>query len=685
MALLAGLSGCPQAPAIHPGPNILLITLDTTRADRIGAYGYASGRTPALDRLAGEGVLFEHAYAPAPLTLPSHTSMLTGLYPPEHGLRTNGAGTLPDEQTTLAELLSAAGYDAGAFVASYVLDHLFGLKQGFAVYDDDLKGSDPTQDSIHRYRDGKLVVDAVESWLAAPRTKPFFCWAHLYDPHAPYDAHAADFGEDFAQSPYDGEIAYTDRLVGRLTALAARHPQTVIVVAGDHGEGLGDHSELQHGYTVYHSTLHVPLIVYGVAGAAKGRRVAEPVSLVDLFATILETAKVPAPETTNSRSLLDAVRGEPLETRGSFAMTDDPFLQNGWSPLRGWTTEKWQYIRTAKPELYDLAADPGQLTNLAEAQPEQVRQLENELADFEAGLTIGEAAAVQLSAAEQRALASLGYLGGAGQAPADVTGLADVKDMLPFNVRTETAMNLMEQGRMDEAETLLDEIVAASPPQHYVSRLCLGSMHEHRGRPEQAEAIYLAILKERPDNTSALYPLGGLYAEQEKFEDAHRIYEQCRLLQPDSAQPYYNLGLLFGRIGDLASAQQSLEAALQRDAAYVGAWVALGNVYARQGRVSSAIDAYETELSFNPVSVEGHVNLAVQLAGLNRLAESRTHLEEAARLAPDHPEALLNLAICCNLQGEREQAVQHLQRLLEKHPDHARAAAKLRQLESSAP
>lgn len=680
LLLAISLSGCSQPKA--PPPNILLITLDTTRADRIGAYGYAAARTPVIDQLAKEGVQFERAFAPAPLTLPSHASLLTGLYPAEHGLRTNGAGSLPSEHDTLGELLDRRGYDTGAFLASYVLNRKFGLQQGFRTYDDDLVGAAPTQDSIHRYRDGKLVVDSALKWLQESRQKPFFCWVHLYDPHAPYDQHPDEFADDFLESPYDGEIAYVDRQVGRLMEFARRHPQTVIFVVGDHGEGLGDHSELQHGYTLYHSTLHVPFIVQGVPQAPQNHRVPGPISLVDLFPTVLELAGANVPEGVSGKSLMSALRGESFAGRSCYSMTDDPFLQNGWSPLRSLTTDRWHYVRTAKPELYDLSTDPAELVNLAEQRPEQLEQLEQELSALEGTLTIGKSAAVQLTDAELRALASLGYVGGRrDEAPAEINALIDVKDMLPLNVRTQQAIDLTERKKFDEAEAILTKVVEESPPQHYASRIFLATVYEAKGRFAEAERIYHAVLKDSPANTSALYPLGGLYAEQGKFAEAIAIYEQCLQLQPDSAQPLYNLGLVRARMGELGLAQRDLEEALARDSAFLGASVALGNVYARQGRVEDAIAAYEAELAINPASVEGHVNLAVQLVKVNRTEEARPHLEQAVTMAPENIEARFNLAICCDLLGDRAAAREHVEAVLTRQPDHPGAAAKLKELQ----
>ncbi|MFN0196196.1 MAG: tetratricopeptide repeat protein [Planctomycetaceae bacterium] len=659
-------------------PNILLITLDTTRADRIGAYGYAKARTPILDQLAREGVLFEHAVSPAPLTLPVHASLFTGLYPPEHGLRTNGYGSLPTNLTLMSEILGRENYDSGAFVASFVLNQKFGLSRGFQEYDDNLADAKPTQDSIHRFRDGALVVDSALEWLTKPRSKPFFCWVHLYDPHAPYDPRTAEFGDAFADSPYDGEIAYTDQQVGRLLEFLKQHPHTIVIVVGDHGESLGDHSELQHGYTLYGSTQHVPLIWRGVPETVPGTRVSATVSLVDILPTVTELLHLPEPKEISGRSFLAALQGRTFESRAYYGGTDDPFLQNGWSPLRSLTNDEWRYIRTTKPELYDLKADPRELKNLAADNPQKLEELETQLSEIESALSVGEAGEVQLSDAEQRALDSLGYVGGSSRHEVPVeNNLPDVKDMLPFNLETQKAIDLMDQGKHPEAAIILQKIVAESPSEHFSSRLYLGAVLEQQGNYKDAEKIYQGVLERRPDDTNALFHLGAMYAVQGRFEEAARIFEKSLATEPDSPQPLFNLGLARARLGQAEVAERHFVELLQLDPLFPGGWVALGNLLSRQGRTAEAIAAFESELEFNPSSVEAHVNLGVILGGQQQLEESHRHLAEAVRLAPESAEARFNLGVCEGMLKNYDAAVPHLQEAIRLRPDHPGARTAL--------
>ena len=305
--------GWPSGSGRDTRPHLLLITLDTTRADRIGCYRYSKARTPVLDALAAAGVRCEHAYTVAPLTLPAHSSLFTGLYPVENGIRTNGRGRLDDAIPTLAEVLRRQGYDTSAFVGSFVLNGKFGLDRGYNTYDDDFASDYPTNDALHVERTGASVVDAALEWLKAPRSRPFFCWVHLFDPHSPYLAHADLFGDEFAERPYDAEIAYVDQQVGRLLEFLQRcglESETLVVVVGDHGEGLGEHLEQTHSMMLYNSTMHVPLIFRHPTRLAGGRRLAANVSMVDISPTILDLLEVADPRKISGKSLKPGAAGE---------------------------------------------------------------------------------------------------------------------------------------------------------------------------------------------------------------------------------------------------------------------------------------------------------------------------------------------------------------------------------------
>ncbi len=556
-------------------PNVLLITLDTTRADRLGCYGYDLAETPYLDALAKRGVLFERAYAPAPMTSPSHTSMLTGLWPPEHGVYTNGQVSLNSGIPTAAALLAQRGYTTAAFLAAFVLQAKFGLNQGFRVYDDDLSTADRGGDVLHRYRDGRYVVDSAIRWLTKQQPQssaaPFFCWVHLYDPHDPYLAHPDEFGDRFQDRRYDGELAYTDRQVGRLLDALDKlgmTDRTVIVVVGDHGESLGEHGEETHGYMLHESTLRVPLIIADPRRKASGQRVASPVSLVDVFPTLLELGRVSPPEAAKRRSLKPALDGESLPPQSCYSQTEEPYLQARWSPLQGLTTDRWRYVRTAKPELYDLRNDPRELHNLATEQPDRVVELEGELAALEARFQRQATSRVSLSARERRALESLGYAGGGSSGPTerpDGRLLPDIKDMIGHLNQLHHATALLEEGKFEAAAALLEPL-ARDVPNFLRARLNLGLCRLQLQQFDESVRWLEAALEIDPNSDRAEDMLGFAYLKLRKLDLAAQHFQRLLELRPDS-----ETGNLF-----------------------------LGEVYQRQQKFPLAIHHYEEVLRINP-------------------------------------------------------------------------------------
>lgn len=566
--------------------NVLLITLDTTRADRIGCYGYAAAATPSLDALARRGVLFERAYAPAPLTLPSHASMLTGLYPPEHGLHNNGQGALPAGLPTLATELRAAGYETGAFIAAVVLEKKFGLSHGFQNYDDDLSQADETQHGHHRYRAGKLVIDSALNWLRPRAGRPVFCWVHLFDPHFPYLPHTDRFGDQFADRPYDAELAYVDEELGRLFDSLERSgmlEQTIVVVAGDHGESLDEHGERAHSMTLYNSALEVPLLIAVPRESRPGLRVAEPVSLVDVCPTVLECiGRIPMPG-ISGRSLRPALHGEPISSTPCYAETDEPYDHAHWSPLRALIMPDWKYIRSPKAELYNLLQDRQELHNLAGEKPEIVQDMEDRLSAWERSMQKRMAENVVLTDQERRALNSLGYSARNQGGTEGERALPDVKDRLAYFNMLNDANAMMDAGRYDLAQPVLQKIVSADPkyflaqgdlgrcllrlkqtPQAIVHlrknveldpkadrvRAMLGAALFLNGEfPQAVEELQIA-LNSSPELYESRYNLGLALEKLNRNNEAVKQYQLCLEQQPQFAPARKRLELLLRRQPD---------------------------------------------------------------------------------------------------------------------------------------
>lgn len=664
-------------------PNVLLITLDTTRSDRIGCYGYNKAQTPALDALAAQGIVFERAYTPAPLTLPAHASLMTGLYPPEHGLITNGRGRLADGVPTLAESLQRAGYDTAAFVGSFVLHSKFGLTRGFEIYDDDMTNTEPTEHGLHRQRDGKRVVDRALSWLSQPRRKPFLCWVHLYDPHHPYVMHEDEFGDQFKELPYEGEIAYVDRLVGRLVDYLDQNQlrrQTLIVVVGDHGEGLGEHDEEEHSLTLYDATLRVPWIWAGYGVTTDGRRVPQTVTLTDLSPTVLDTLGQKSLPGVNGRSLRPALQGDALDAVDCFGMSDDPLFEHGCAPVRSLATAEWKYIRSTEPELYDLAADPHELKNLAKEQPERLAEMESRLANLESAMTLRKSADVQLSPQERRALESLGYLGGAdsGAKPKeDGLPLPDIKRILPLANAVQNAKNLIKVGSVDEAERELRQLVAAHP-EYIDGHVLLAHAMFDQSKYSECEEILRDILRRDADNYHVYFLRGLLDLVHDQQQAAIDKFRKSLELKPDAIGVLYNLGLNLLQMGQPQEAKRYFEDTLEVDPAYVKALIGLGMALTALRQIDSAIQQYRTALSYEEASVESHTNLAVLLLQQNRQDEGGRHMARAAELAPDNPETRFNYGTYLLTVGRLDDAIAELSAAVRLKPDHPHAAGRLR-------
>ena len=537
-------------------PNIVLITLDTTRADRLGCYGYELAGTPNLDALANRSVLFERAYAPAPMTCPSHASVFTGLWPPEHGVFTNGQVSLDDDLSTVAELLSADGYNTAAFVAAFVLQEKFGFKQGFKVFDDDLSRAAADIDVLHQYRDGQYVIDSALSWLERLETSkdssPFFCWVHLYDAHDPYIDHPKEFGDKFSDRRYDGELAYVDLQVGRLLEKlksSGLGENTVIVVVGDHGESLGEHGEETHGYMLHDSTLRVPLLIASPDANTEPRRIQSPVTIVSLFPTLLEFAGVKTSPAQATRNLAAACRGSSIAAQFCYSQTDEPYLQAFWSPLKGLTTERWRYVRSTKPELYDLEADPRELVNLSETEPDMVIQLDGELAAFEDSLQYREGGKISLSRHEERALHSLGYAGGTAPQPdSAATGepLPDIKDMIGFLNRLQKATDLIDIQDIEPAIKILEPL-AIEVPKFMRVHLNLALCYLQQGEFNKAAQSCALALEIDPDSDRALDMAGFSYLKLQQFDKAALHFQRLIALQPDSENGHLFIGEIYQR------------------------------------------------------------------------------------------------------------------------------------------
>ncbi len=648
----------------------MLVTLDTVRADHLGCYGDRQAVTPWLDRLAGEGLRFVNASSAVPLTLPSHTSLLTGLLPPHNGLRNNGVGALRPGTATLATLLAGAGYRTGAFIGAFVLDHRFGLKAGFEVYDDEIERDPKAGTVLEAERPGREVVDRALAWLAKDASRPFFLWVHLYDAHAPYTP-PPEWAARHPGRPYDGEISAVDEQLGRvLEALRRRglDGRTVVAVAADHGESLGEHGELTHGLLLYEPTLHVPLLLRAPWGL-KARVVEAPVSLVDLAPTLAGLLGRPFPTAGSldgrdlSRSLLAG--GEPAGGE-IYAESRYPAVF-GWSPLAALRRRDLKYISAPKPELYDLRRDPRESVNLLRPDSPPPASAAH---GFAARLAAIEASAVitarPLAAdAETRAkLASLGYIAGSAESAGSAGGPGeaarrssiDPKTMVGLFQRFEQANARLTTGDAQAAVSELEALVAADPA-NPVFRGKLGAAWRERGEVAKALPLYRQAAAAAPRDPEAWYNLASALQEAGQSDEARQAIE--RALQLDAGRPeaHNTLGIVELGQGNIERARREFAAAAAIDPRDAAAFNNLGNALRTEHKLDEAAGAYQRSAALAPRYAEPLNGLGTLEVERDRPREALPYFERALALAPGYHEVRLNRAIAQDLAGEGQAAL----------------------------
>ena len=652
-AAVAAACGRSAVERAAPRPNVLLVTIDTFRADRLGA-----GVTPALDRLAGSGVRFTNARTAVPLTLPSHTTILTGLLPTAHGVRENGLDALSAAHPTLARLLKAARYRTAAFVGAFVLDRRYGLAEGFDTYDDRIPRDPRATERLEAERPASAVIDAALAWLdQSPATSnqqraPFFIWIHLYDPHAPYNP-PAEFRAR-TTSAYDGEIAYADSQISRVfTWLNDRSltNETMIVVAGDHGEGLGDHGERTHGMLLYDSTLRVPLVISlpagltGRGGFAAGTR-DEVVSLVDIAPTILRAAAVDVPGEMKGRSLL----APGTSVADIYAETQYPRVA-GWSPLQALTDGRWMAVRSSSAiELYDLRNDPHEERDVASAQTATAAAM---AARIDAIHASGKASKPNVAPEIQERLRALGYVA------------SSVQPTVGSNA-TNPARMIERWNQFEEALSLLGDRPAAAVP--ILARLAAenrdGPVFQttyaraltETGQIKEALAAYRDAARRWPTDATLLHDLAVTAREAGDLDEARRADEAAIAIAPASPIAHNGAGLVAIDQHRPADAVREFERATALDPTNSSYWTNLGNARREVRDVAAAEQAYRRALDLDARGSDAANGLGVLLVESRRPAEAVPWLERAVAAAPDFVEARLNLGIALQQSGQIDRA-----------------------------
>ena len=682
------------APEASGPPNILLVTIDTFRADRLDA-----GVAPNLDRLAQRSVRFATARSAVPLTLPSHTTIMTGELPTAHGVRENGLTPLGAEHATIARVLKSAGYDTAAFVGAFVLDRRFGLSQGFDEYDDRIARDPHATERLEAERPASAVVDSALAWLdkhPAPGTRhpaPFFVWIHLYDPHAPYNP-PREFVRSSLQRPvpslqdlYDGEVAYADSQIARVFDWLAAHQlsdRTTIIVAGDHGEGLGDHGEATHGMLLYDSTLRVPLIVSqpGHAPAV----VAEPVSLADIAPTILGIAGAAVPPSMHGRDLVRLKPDATNETKNVRSVRRQPDLDlyseteyprvAGWSALQALTDGRWMAIRAGRAtELYDLDRDPREQHDVSASQSATVAAFGARIETIRTAASNGGAVAV--SAEAQERLRALGYVAASPTAPSSADAPSPARHIATWNAFEDALAAL--NAHDPRAVTALSAIASANRDapvfQSAYARALLDA-----GRATDALAAYRAAAKRWPTDAMLLHDLAVAARAAGKLDEARDADAASMALAPGNALAHNGAGLVAIDRHQPADAAREFERAAALDPNNAEYWSNLGNAKRALGDAPAATQAYQRAIAIDPRTADAANGLGVLLVEAQRPAEAVAWFQRAIAASPDLVEARLNLGIALQQSGDRARAADAYRDVLKAPAHYARerdAAAKL--------
>jgi len=686
--------------------NVILVTIDTLRADHLGCYGYGKAKTPNIDELCAHGIKFTNCIAQVPLTLPSHTTILSGTYPFYHNVKDNGGFVVSEKLETLAEILKKHGFTTGAVVGAYVLDGRWGLDQGFDFYYDNFDLSRYKRISLNLVeRRADEVVSRAIGWLKANKNRRFFLWVHVYDPHSPYTP-PPPFDEEFAEHPYDGEIAFTDLQLGRLFRFLEDEgldKKTLIVLTADHGESLGEHGEETHGFFVYQSTVWVPLIVKTPIRGLSGKVVKTRVGLVDIAPTILDFLGYPIPGEMQGKSLKDLLfnPGKELE-RLLYTESFYPRFHFGWHELKAVYWRNYKYIDTRSPELYDLAKDPSERENLYLKNNRIAKKMKAMLLKFErTGTEHALNAHIKEMDPETRAkLGALGYIstfvGGKDEAQ-----LADPKEKIGIFNAIIKARKLTRQGKTQEAIALLKSILKEEPgivdaiftlgnlyyrekdfetalkyfkkvlelkPDYNFAMLNILNCYRFLGKTDQGIEEARKFIKIFPQQSEFYIILANFYVDEGKLDEAEKTLERALKIE-ENPFALRDLGRIRLMKDDLEKAEDLFNRAIKLNPSIKMAHYYIALIKEKEGETEAAIEEYEKEIENNPENLKAHFNLARLYRERGERDKEIAHLEKVVELAPDFQIGLLYLAKAYLDEGRSlERAIKLAQRGIELNP-----------------
>jgi len=613
--------------------NVLIITLDTLRADRVGCYGYLEAKTPNMDELAKIGVKFENTVCQAPLTLPSHASLFTGLYPHYHQVRDNGAYYLDKRFKTLAEIFKEREYRTAAFIGAFPVDSRFGLDQGFDVYDDKFREEEKFK-TFYSERKAEEVFLTFNEWFLNNFRDKFFTWIHYYDPHLPYDP-PSPYKEQFSD-PYDGEVAYSDFYVGQIIDLLKEKDvfeKTLVVIASDHGEGLGEHREIDHGIFLYNTTLKVPLIFCAPQNLPSNKVIISQVRLIDIFPTVLDMLKIPISKEVQGESLIPYVEGRENKDLVSYIETVHPREMFRWADLKGIMNTKMKFIDAPKPELYDLKKDPEEKNNLYQKERQIALRMKEELAELIDKFSSKTSSRRELSSEEREKLMALGYIVDSSKKVERSSDLADPKDKIEIWYTLQVARGFQRRGEYKKAEELYQKGIIMEP------------------------------------NCSLNYLfLGGLYMRTNRLQEAYELFKKGARVLPESIPMHDGLVKASIQLKKYQEALQECQAILALNDKYLNALALTGFIYTILGENEKAIDYLKKAADLEPENKLILLDYARLLATSGRKEEA---IEIYSRMKKDYPgdyRIYQYLGITYGNTGNLEKSIENLKKAIELHP-----------------
>ncbi len=670
------IAGCAETPSfqkvknLDKTTNVVLITLDTTRADHLGCYGYESANTSNTDRTARSGVLCEKAFAPTPLTLPSHTSILTGLYPYSAKVHNNGTYVLSESAKTLAEIFGENDYKTAAFLSAFPLDSQYGLDQGFEVYSDDFSKGGRESSIFFQERSSYRTTDLATAWLRENKDNPFFMWIHYFDPHKPYEP-PEDYKSRYSGNPYDGEIAYMDENMGRLFGILKElglKSDTLVVITADHGESLGEHGEDSHGFFTYNSTLYVPLIFSYPGVLPGGKRISVNTSVLDIAPTVTSICNLESSVDFEGIDLLPGIFGKELNRNSPlFFESYLPYENFGWDKLEGVISGKWKFIETAENELYNLEKDWSEENNLADEYSTKEKKLRTKLTEMKktASDKIKPQKSGHLSGKQARKLKSLGYIGaGSGMGDTGKKELKDPKKMIEGMKYIKAGEAHFSNENWDKTITAFEKVLKLDKDNCYALTMT-GKAYASKGDEKKAEEFHKRALKEKKGYTQALINLGAVYVTAGRAEKAIKLCKRALEKNPTSSLAHANLSFAYQNLGNKEKAFKHLRAAIKYDPYRAEHYLQLGNLYRDDGQFEKAEEMLKEYQKLKPNDIEVEIALGAVYFKQKLYLKTIRHFNELLDKQPNKLIAYYYIGTSHKRLGNTSKAKEYLKTFVE--------------------